>query len=441
MGVTGELEKAQDLLASGDIPGLLAHLRAAGEALPLGEVARLVAGAARLGGLDDLAQAAAAVAGGEEVQGTQDVRALYDFGYACTEHGAAYLTIRPLARALELAPDAALVLSELVAALEADGQHARAVSLLEEHEPLMVWLHRFQYVYNALMAGSPAKAADGFGRLPEPQDTRWIPARDKVRRMLARADTARAVTPLDYRDLRGWHYVLTGGILASLSPYGFHDSMTGRWCYLSDSPARCAAALQRLALILAAADAAPQSVSLLPDRSSKILGTAAAATLGLPASDFDPGKPAAYSLVVAYDLTTIDPAAVAALRQHAPGQILFERATCWTDPPRVTADVTGLLGQIVIPPWAGQIRRLDDGTAGQGPADDRPAETIAAEIAAATPMQDEGDGSAPPDPDDNLRRFTEAVTAEGTRERDGGWLGGVREYIPDAGPVPSSRFL
>ena len=24
---------------------------------------------------------------------------------------------------------------------------------------------------------------------------------------------------------------------------------------------------------------------------------------------------------------------------------------------------------------------------------------------------------------------------------DGGWLGGVREYIPDAGPVPSNRFL
>jgi len=45
------------LLASGDIPGLLWHLRAHGEALPLGEVARLVAGAARFAGFDDLAQA------------------------------------------------------------------------------------------------------------------------------------------------------------------------------------------------------------------------------------------------------------------------------------------------------------------------------------------------------------------------------------------------
>jgi hypothetical protein len=56
-------------------------------------------------------------------------------------------------------------------------------------------------------------------------------------------------------------------------------------------------------------------------------------------------------------------------------------------------------------------------------------------------VTDDGDGSTPPDTDEGLRRFTEAVTAAGTRGRDGGWLGGIREYIPDAGPVPSSRFL
>jgi hypothetical protein len=290
------------------------------------------------------------------------------------------------------------------------------------------------------MADNLDKAAEGFERLPEPEDAAWTPARQKVRRMLARAGIARAVTPLDRQDLRGWHYVLTGGLLASLSPYGF-DAMTGRWAYLSNSVASCAATLQRLTLLLDAAGTAPQSAALLPDRSSQILGAAAAATLGLPTADFDPGKPAAHSLVFAYDLTKADPGAVAALRERAPGQVLFERATCWTDPPRVTADVSGLLGQTVIPPWAAQIRRLDDGTADQGPADDRPVETIAADIVHATPLQDEGNGNTPPDHDEGLRRFAGAVTATGTRERDGGWLGGIREYIPDAGPVPSNRFL
>ena len=441
MGVAEELEKAQGLLASGDIPGLLRHLRAHGEALPLGEVARLVAGAARLTEFDDLAQAAAAVAEGGDGSGTHDAGALYDFGYACMERGAAHLAVRPLARALELAPDAAPVLGELIAALEHDGQHARALAVLEEHESVMGWLNRFQYVYNALMAGDLDKAAEGFGRLPEPDDAAWTPARQKVRRMLARAGIARAVTSLDRQDLRGWHYVLTGGVLACLSPYGFNEGMTGRWAYLSDSVEGCTAALQRLKLILDAAGTAPQSAALLPDRSSRILGAAAAETLGLPATEFDPGKPAAHSLVVAYDLTKTDPSAVAALRERAPGQILFERATRWTDPPRVTADVSALLGQTVIPPWAAQMRRLEDGTAGQGPTDDRPIEAVAADIVHATPEQDEGDGNTPPDPDENLSRFVEAVTAAGTRERDGDWLGGIREYIPDAGPVPSSRFL
>jgi hypothetical protein len=439
-GMSEQLEEeARGLLASGDVPGLLRLLRAGGGELPLGQVIQLVAGAAQIAGFDDLTGAAAAVAGGD-CSGTREAQALYDFGFACLEHGAGYLAIRPLALALDLAPGSAPVLSEFVTALESDGQHARAVVVLEEHEPVLRWTHRFQYVYNALMAGLLDKAADGFERLPEPEDTAWRPAREKVRHMLARARLARAVTPLDGRDLRGWHFVLTGGILATVSPYGYEQAMTGRWAYLGDTMAGCAAALARLQLILTAAGATPQRVALLPDRSSQILGTAAAAMLGLPATGFDPGQPAAHSLVIAYDLTSTDPDAAAALRQRAPGQVVFERATCWTAPPRVSADISGLLGQLVVPPWQGHICRREDGTAGEGPADDRPAEAIAAEITQTPPCHDDGHGSAPPDPDDALHRFVQAVTAATGPGPDGTWLGGPRYHIPDAGPVPSTRF-
>jgi hypothetical protein len=249
----------------------------------------------------------------------------------------------------------------------------RAVTVLEEHETAMGWHHRFQYACNALMAGRLDKAAEGFGRLPEPRDAAWALAREKVRRMLARAGTARTVTLLDHRDLRGWHCVLAGGVLGRLSPYGFGAGMTGRQAYARDSTGSCAAALQRLRLILGAADTSPELGTLLPGRSSQVTGTTAASVLGLPTADFDPGNPAANALVVAYNLTKTDPVAVAALRERAPGQDLFERATCWTDPPRVTAVVSGLPGQMVVRPWAGQLRRLEDGTAGEGPADDRPA--------------------------------------------------------------------
>lgn len=434
-----QLEQANGLLASGDVAGLLRFLRTDGGELPLGRVIQLVADAAQIAGFDDLTQAATALVGGD-CSGTREAQALYNFGFACLEHGAGYLAIRPLALALHLAPGSAAVLSELVTALEGDGQHVQAVAVLEEHEPALQWTNRFQYVYNALMAGLLDKATSGFQRLPEPEDTTWRPAREKVRHMLARAHVARAVTPLDGRDLRGWHFVLTGGILATVSPYGFEEAMTGRWAYLGDTLAACAAALARLQLILTAGAATPQAVVLMPDRSSQILGTAAAAMLGLPATDFDPGQPSAHSLVVAYDLTSTDPNAVAALRQRAPGQVVFERATCWTAPPRVTADISGLLGQLVVPPWEGHISRLEDGTVGEGPSDGRPAEAIAAEITQTAPWQDEGDGTAPPDPDDALDGFVQAVTATGRHERDGTWLGGPRYYIPDVGPVPSTRF-
>ena len=79
--------KAQGLLESGDVAGLLRYLRADGDALPLGDVAALVAGAGQLAGFDDLAQAAAAVADGGNGPGTGDAfAALFLFGYACMEH-------------------------------------------------------------------------------------------------------------------------------------------------------------------------------------------------------------------------------------------------------------------------------------------------------------------------------------------------------------------
>lgn len=151
-----QLEQAHDLLASGDVPGLLRFLRADGGELPLGQVVQLVAEAAQIAGFDDLAQAASAVVGGD-CSGTREAQVLYGFGFACLERGAGYLAIRPLALALDLAPGSAAVLSELVTALEGDGQHARAVAVLEEHEPVLQWTHRFQYVYNALMARKLAR--------------------------------------------------------------------------------------------------------------------------------------------------------------------------------------------------------------------------------------------------------------------------------------------
>ncbi|MFI0372299.1 tetratricopeptide repeat protein [Actinomadura sp. 1N219] len=417
------MSEARALLDSGDIAGLIRHLRSNADDMELAEVAGLMEGAAARSGFDDMRDAAAAMA---RAQGPQE---LYDFGYACIERGVPFLAIPPLRRALELMPDEPVLLMELVSALERENRHAEAVAVLEPRVvSLDPWPARYLLAYNALLAGDVVRADREATALPVPDDADWAPAHDRLARMLARARAVRSVGPLDSKDLRGWHFALGGSVLATISPYGFDQGMTGRFAYTSDSFATSRRVLDRLRLILDAAGRRPASVGVLPDRSSQILGLAAAELLGLPAEPYAPGRPDV--LVVAYDLNGVE---ADGLRERADGQVLFERATCWTDPPGISADVTGLLHQVVVPPWGERLRVTPSGETETVPPDGRPAEELAAEIVQAAPEADDGAGDgAPPDPDDALAGFARAVAGQ--------WPIGPRDAVRSPGPVPSSRF-
>ncbi|MGI5227751.1 tetratricopeptide repeat protein [Actinoallomurus sp. CA-142502] len=414
-------ESAWERLDAGDVAGAMRSLRLTANELPIGELARVTGRAAEMMGFGDLAEASSALAADPDRP-----QALYEFGYACIERGAGYLAIPALSAALRLLPEEVAIRAELVVALEREGRHGEAVGLLEERAgTLSPWPYRYLLVFNAILAGDLATARRHADLLPPPEDDQWASAHDKVLRMLARAAVA---GPRDDRDLRGWHFVLTGGVLATLSPYGFDQGMTGRYAYTQDDYGRCRHGLERLRLILAAAGTRPATVSLLPDRSSEILGLAAAGMLGVPAVPFAPGRPD--TVVVAYDLSEAD--AAPALRERAPGQVLYEHATCWTTPPAVPADVSGYLHQVSVPPWGETLRRTPDGSVERTPADDRPAEELATEIAGANPEPDPGDGETPADPDEALAEFTRTVAGE--------WRTGVRHHVASAGPVRSNRF-
>jgi hypothetical protein len=424
--VSSDLAKAWELLEDGDVPGVMRHLRFSAERLPLGDVARIVEQAAGIVGFDDLVSASSALA-----EAPEQPQALFDFGYACIERGVAYLAIPALSAALRQVPDSSAVLIELVTALEEEHRHGEAVVVLAERDAtLRAWPDRYLLVFNALMAGDLARAIANFGRLPVPQDKRWLPAREGVQRMLDRAAAAQTVSSLDYQDLRGWHFVVTGGVLGTLSPYGFGE-MTGRYAFLQDSFVLCLHGLHRLRLILAAAGRRPQTVSLLPDRSSQILGLAVAGLLGVPAEPFSASRPK--SVVVAYDLSELDGELANRLRDRAPDQVLYEHATCWTDPPTVSADVSTLLAQTVVAPWGEGLRLGADGSPERVPADPRPVEELVAELLCADSTIDIGDGETPPDPDETLMGFV-----AGIRDR---WLIGPRDRVRSPGPVPSARFL
>ncbi|WP_193433400.1 hypothetical protein [Streptomyces fodineus] len=426
-----ELLKAWESLDSRDVPGALRQLRAAGEEQPLAEVALVVRRAAGAAGFDDLAEAAAALAAAPERP-----KALYDFGYACVERGVSYLAVPALREALRRGDGSLVVLRELVSAYEDEGRHREAVTELTRYEgELRDWPDGYLLVFNAVLAGDLELARRRHARLSDPEDTQWQPARERQNRVLDRAAEAERASSLDPTDLRGWQYVIAGTVLGTLSPYGFDAGMHGRYAWLQDTPDGCLRGLLRLRTLLEATGVRPRSVSLLPDRDSRILGLAAAAVLGLPAEPFAPGR--TDTVVVAYDLDGVaahddGPEILGQLFERVPGQVLHEHASCWTDPPAITADSVGLLHQSVVPPWGAQLRQGADGGVEPGPADDRPEAEIAAEVTAADPSADPGDGEGPADDDARFAAFAGVVS--------GTWLRGDRARVRSAGPVPSSRF-
>ncbi|MEU5660730.1 hypothetical protein ABZ802_34700 [Streptomyces sp. NPDC047737] len=426
-----ELAAARECLDRGDVPGALRELRQVSSA-PLGEVADVVGRAAGAAGFDDLRKAATALAAHPD-----RARQLYDYGYACVERGVSYLAIPALREALRLAPGSAGLLRELASAYEDEGRHRDAVDALLAHEDgLADWPDRYLLVFNAVLAGDLELARRQHACLPAPADDTWLGARERQNRVLERSSVVGRVSPLDHSDLRGWQYVMGGTVLGTLSPFGFDAGMAGRYAYLQDSHELCLHGLLRLKSVVAAAGVRPRSVSLLPDRGSRILGLAAAEVLGLPAEPFEAGRE--NTVVIAYDLDETaradgGPEAIGQLFERAPGQILHEHASCWTDPPAVTADSVTLLHQSAVAPWGAGLRQGADGEVERGEPDRRPEAAVAAEIVGADPAPEAGDGETPADPAEKLTDFVSAVA--------GTWLRGDRARLRSSGPVTSSRFL
>src|SRR5258708_13714115 len=100
--------------------------------------------------------------------------------------------------------------------------------------------------------------------------------------MLKRAGCLFGIKLTDRRDLRGWHFVLTGGLLLHLSPHGFDEGMNGRYAFVQDSGALCLEGIQRLRAVLDTLKCTVPRVFELPERSSAILAHAVAQLLHCP---------------------------------------------------------------------------------------------------------------------------------------------------------------
>jgi len=367
-----------------------------------------------------------------------DPQALYDAAYQLYEHQAHGLAATLLARANKLAPGQHAIVTELSANLEALGLYLQAALLVDlsglaKSDPMCAYLSGF----NWLMSGDLDVPRKRLGALQGPQDGPLPEMRAGLAGMLARADALLgAGITLDERALTAWHAVIHGTVLMHESPYGHDEPMHGRYAYLGDSPGLMREGLQRLTAVLATRPVLPQVVAA-PDRASHILALAAAEQLGLPLIRWEPGT-APRGLVVAWSLDAVaDGEFFVALKTHAPDQVLFAHASCWTAPFPYAPDVTTLLHQTITHPYTGGGMQVnsDSGDVERLPPDPRDDSACAAEILAAQLA----------DPSVSIEdAVLEVVCA--LAPLPGEFRGGPhrtqghRRHQRGGGPVPSARF-
>ena len=342
---------------------------------------------------------------------------LYDLGYALIDANASSIAASVLWWCLALVGDSEEVVSELVSALETALAHADAFALLEARAALRAhsFMCEYLYAFNAAMIGRLDVVREALTRLraaPDggaPDDAAAM--RTAIAAIVERADRVGDTCPLDANDLRGWHYVLTGSLVAHQSPYGWPAPMHGRYAWLSDSSARIATGLDRLGPLAAAANA--PCVYAPPGRSHEIVARAAAQRLGLPLMPWPSIGAPAPGIVALYDLADL-PAELGKLVPRRAGQVIYAHATPWTRDCPIAPDVTTVLYQGLAAPWDER--------------DLRPAEVIAAEIAASPGL---GVADLAADEPARWSALVERVWPLAPGPRGRAWAGG---------PVRSNRF-
>ena len=426
-----ERDAVRTLITAGDDRAAFAKLRdhlgwPAGKGISVAELPAWIAMFGELAGRRGADQLVGQV--DEVVRDPDSPDRLYALGYALIDAGVPTIAATLLWRCLALVGESEEVVCELVSALESALAYSDALAILEEHAALRSrsFLARYLYGYNGAMAGKLSIARDVLPAL-EPDSPETAAMRTTLAGIVERADRIAGVLPLDERDLRGWHYVLTGGLLTHQSPYGFDEPMHGRYAWLADSLPRIAFGLDRLVALVA--PLALPCIYAPPGRGHEIVAHAASQKLGLPIAEWPTIGVPAPGLVVAYDLSEIPHGHIAQLLPRRADQILYAHATPWTQDCPIAADVTTLLYQSLVCPWD-ERPVVDPATRESSTTepDTRDPSDIAASILAHEPLG--ADDLAADEPDKWSALVARAwPPTPGQRSRL--WAGG---------PVPSSRF-
>lgn len=329
---------------------------------------------------------------------------LYQLGTQLIEYGMPAYGATVLARAYRLNPDDPRILPEWVAALEITRHHGEAVRLLQAASPTKagVFLYNYLLGFNALMTGdleTPRRLLPQLHQGAKDATERYMAWR--LTGMIARVDAIAPVSALDDKDQRGWHFVLTAGILLAPVP----ASATVGW--YDDSPASLLGGVHRLKAVLEVFNLHPASVIELPARNHAILAHTTAALLNVPLRPWSPdGNDYSNAVIPVYDLEGVFGSLHADLQAHHPRSVLWAHHANWTREQPFAADMTTLLHKSALSFWESRmVANPDTFELDVREADDRSVEAIAAEIIA-TPL--------PPDTLADLEALRAFATAAAT---------------------------
>ena len=257
-------------------------------------------------------------------------------------------------------------------------------------------------------------------------------ALDKLAQALARL---RAFPPETPPRIWDWHFLQYGAaILDYCDARVAEDALDiagGRWVAVWITSAKVAMLLDKLHRLLTALERAPQRIIALPDRDSEIIGRAAALLFDLPfeLADEEASEALAqpHSLLIAADQRQLE---IASLLPVLEGQTVFALNLHWLRHGGMTPDIAGLTSQALYLPWEGALQ-VDPETrqVNRTAPDDRPAESIAQELAATTPEQD--------------AHFAETLAfyrARAAYLKGGRYGGDLRLPFHSDSPVPGSYF-
>lgn len=274
----------------------------------------------------------------------RDIQALFDVGYLLLESRLPEIAATALARGNQLAPNIPAIVNELSTALAETGCYGAAFHALRDAGTAREqdWHTRYLYCFNALLSGHVVEARQGFALLSAPRGGQASAHYERLARFFERSRAVAPCTSLDSNDLRGWHYVITGGLLSHVAS-GRTAIANGRYRAVRDSYELMHEGVLRAATIFHSWNMCPNQVVYSNDAASEIMAHIWHRRIGVPIRPFTSGDRHREALFVAYDLLQADGEFVEALATRRAGQVLFSHATSWSQEFAYVSDISTYL--------------------------------------------------------------------------------------------------